>query len=270
MDALRDNWQEQGFIIIRQLYSPDRVLWLRAACERILTQWRGENPAERRGDATSMRHLNHPDYWREDSEGLRRMLEAIADPAVLQTCNELFGAPPLFRCTSLFMNPETGMLDGDWHRDSQFLFPDEEVERKKILESIGVSDHIQLQIALVASDDIEYVPGSHRRWDSPEEYAIRRENSGENRRNSMPNALRVALQPGDAVGFNAYGLHRGRYHSNRLRRTFMLTFTDSRKPLADYFSHQPWFRSPRYLDGLNDAQRRFFEEFIATYSESWE
>jgi len=85
----------------------------------------------------------------------------------------------------------------------------------------------------------------------------------------MPGALRVALQPGDAVAFNPYGLHRGRYHADKLRRTLMLTYTKTSKPRFDYFSDQPWFDTPQHLDGLQEETRAFFEPFIAEYGEQW-
>lgn len=273
MNALQDVWRREGYVLIRNLYSPERVAWLRGTCERILSQWRVANPetGQPNGDpeATSMRHLNHPAYFAGDPDGQREMLAAIADPKVLALCRELFAAEPLFRCTSLFMNPTTQQMDGNWHRDSQFLFPDETLEREKLVEAGGVGDHIQLQIALVPSDDIEYVPGSHRRWDTPEEYAVRRADNGANNRSALSGAVRIALEPGDAVGFNAYGLHRGRYHADRLRRTFMLTFTDSRAPVSDYFSHQPWFQTPGYLEGLDAREHGFFEAFVAAYAKDW-
>ncbi len=268
----RDTWLQDGVIVVRGLYSPERVALLSEICERVLKAWRTRSPET--GDpgepeANSMRHLNHPAYFEGDPDGLREMLASIADQKALDLCRVLFDSEPLFRCTSLFMNPATQQLDGNWHRDSQFLFADETVERQKILAKHGISDHIQLQIALAPSDDIEYVPGSHRRWDTPEEYAIRRADAGANNRSPIPGAIRIALEPGDAVGFNAFGLHRGRYHSNRLRRTFMLTFTDSRTPISDYFSKQPWFRTPGYLEGLALEERRFFEAFVAAYNTDW-
>lgn len=274
MSEYFDLWRRDGYIVVRSLYTPERVAWLRETSERILNQWRIRNPetGEPGGgpEATNIRHVNHPDYFAEDADGLRKMLAAIADSKVRGICRELFAGEPLFRCTTLWMNPATQQLDGNWHRDSQFLFPDEVVEQEKIAAANGISNHIQLQIALVPSEDIELVPGSHRRWDTPEEYAIRRADGGANNRsNSMPGTVRIALEPGDAVGFNAYGLHRGRYHADRLRRTFMLTFTDSRSPMSDYFSHQPWFKTPGYLDNLTAEERNFFEAFIAAYESDW-
>jgi hypothetical protein len=273
-DEQKMSWEKDGYVVIKQLYTPERVMWLRSTCERILHQWRERCPqtGEPGGgeSATSMRHLNHPAYFQNDPEGLREMLCAIADPKILSLCRTLFGAEPLFRCTSLFMNPTSLNVDGDWHRDTQFLYPDEVEEQTRIAQAAGVGNHIQLQIALVPSDDIEYVPGSHLRWDTSEEYAIRRAEGGARNRTAMPHAVRVALEPGDAVGFNAYGLHRGRYHAHRLRRTWMLTFTDSRVPLYDYFSHQPWFLEAGYLEGLEGEARQFFEAFVAEYAKHWQ
>ena len=120
-------------------------------------------------------------------------------------------------------------------------------------------DSIQLQVALVASDDVEVVPGSHLRWDTGAEFDIRRAHEGANSQsNEMPGALRVALQPGDAVAFNPYALHRGRYHTDKLRRTLMLTYTKTSRPRFDYFSDQPWFDEDGYLSGLGAESQVFF------------
>ena len=273
LTTYRGSWLDEGIIVVRGIYLPERVKWLKDTCERILDQWRKCSPETGLPgggpQASSMRHVNHAGYFTGDPDGLREMLACISDDRVLALCRELFDGEPLFRCTTLWMNPATQQLDGNWHRDSQFLVPNETEERDKILGAAGVSDHIQLQIALEPSDDIEYVPGSHRRWDTDEEYFVRRADEGANSRNELSGAQRIALQPGDAVGFNAYGLHRGRYHADKLRRTFMLTYTDSRTPLTDYFSHQPWFLTPGYLDGLDAGQRRFFDAFVAQYERDW-
>lgn len=52
-------------------------------------------------------------------------------------------------------------------------------------------------------------------------------------------------------------IHRGRYHADRLRRTLMLTYTKSSEPYADYFSNQPWFLTPGYLDTLSPKRAHF-------------
>ena len=131
----------------------------------------------------------------------------------------------------------------------------------------GEAGHaVQLQVALVPSDDVEVVPASHNRWDTPEEFAIRRADGGKNSTSSaMPGALRVALDAGDAVAFNPYGLHRGRYHVDKERRTLMLTYTKSSVPRFDYFSNQPWFSAAAYLEGIGVDAQHFFSRFVAEY-----
>ena len=269
---LHRQFEEEGYVVVRGVYDADRASRLLEVCNSVLAQWREKNPetGEPGGgpEAVVMRHLNHPEYHRQNPEGLNLVMDAIADTNVLDAVHTLFGEPALFRCTSMFFNPLENNLDGNWHRDSQFMTPDDEAE-KGMLANPGFGG-CQMQVALVPSDDVEYVPGSHLRWDAPEEYEIRKaDDKKNNRSNSMPGALRLALEPGDAACFNAMGLHRGRYHADRLRRTFMLTYTRKSIPHYDYFSHQPWFLEPGYLEGLRPETRKFFELFVDVYQGDW-
>ena len=86
---------------------------------------------------------------------------------------------------------------------------------------------------------------------------------------NMPRAVRIALNPGDGVAFNPFGLHRGRYHADKKRRTLMLSYRARSLPLYDYFSDQPWCESPGYLDDLTPEAAQFWREFVEDYSEQW-
>ena len=171
------------------------------------------------------------------------------------------------------MNPMESSRDGNWHRDLQFASPNEEEERAKLKETWkhGTTG-LQLQIALVPSDDTEYIPRSHLRWDTDEEYDIRCANErANNTSNDMPGAIRVSLQPGDAVAFNAAGIHRGRYHTDKYRRTLMLTYSATHGHLRrDYFTDQPWCLDDGYLDDLSERARLFWQHFIDTYRDFWQ
>ena len=92
-----------------------------------------------------------------------------------------------------------------------------------------------MQIALVPSDDLELVPGSHLRDYSPEEHAICvADGEIHNRSNDMPGAVRLHLEPGDAAMFTQLCIHRGRYHTDKLRRTMMISVKKtSRRPVFD-------------------------------------
>ncbi len=264
---------EQGYVVIPRLFSPERVAFLRGTCERILGAWRARDPISGQAggpDATSFFHLNHPAYFRDHAADFPRFMDTIADPDVHAIARTLFQAEPIFRCTSLWMNPTQHGWDGNWHRDSQFLTKSDEEERTMIAEHGADSNHAQIQIALIPSDDIEIVPGSHLRWDDDAEFAIRKADGQRNNRSSaMPGALRVSLQPGDGVMFNSYSLHRGRYHLDRPRRTFMLTYSSPDSTSNDYFTNQPWFLEPGHLDGLAPPTRAVCERFIEGFKPFW-
>lgn len=272
--SLHDQWRELGYAVAPQLISAERAARLREVCDAIYVQWRECDPQTGqpgdKPDATVMRHLNHPAYFAQHPDWLPMILEAAADPNVLRLAEVIFGEPPLFRCTSLFFNPSGVHLDGNWHRDAQFMTKTDDEERAMILNAGDGGNGMQLQIALAPSEDIEVVPGSHLRWDTPEEYAIRKTDGGaHNRSNAMPGAVRVKQQPGDAVLFNAMMLHRGRYHREPVRRTLMLTYTKTSEPWFDYFSDQPWFTQPGYLDGVSPHARAFYQRFIIQYEAHW-
>lgn len=271
---LLDNWRTLGYAIVPGLISPTRAAELRAICDGILAQWRARDPQTGapgdKPDATVMRHLNHPDYFRQHPQWFAPLMDAVADAGVRDVAHVVFGEEPMFRCTSLFFNPSGIELDGNWHRDSQFGAPDDDAERGVIAKAGADGAGMQLQIALLPSDDIEVVPGSHLRWDTPDEYAIRKADGGtHNRANHMPQAVRVRQAPGDAVLFNAMAIHRGRYYASVPRRTLMLTYTRASQPHFDYFSNQPWFLDAGYLSALSLQTRTFFETFVAQYRDNW-
>ena len=271
---LATTWARDGYVVVRQLLPATMTDSLCQIAEASLTQWRECNPetGEPGGDgqATTMRHLNHPDYHRGNPTSQIALLGACAHRNILDVASSLLDGAPLFRCTSLFFNPLEDSRDGHWHRDSQFHCPIEKEEKQMITAGGGTGWGIQLQIALAPSDDVEVVPGSHTRWDTSAEYEIRLAHGKENcQRNDMPGAVRVDLKPGDAVAFNPMGLHRGRYHTDRLRRTLMLTYTHVDHPRFDYFSDQPWFDEKGYLDGLPPCDASFFARFVEAYGHQW-
>ena len=276
MDSnLRNKWQQDGFVIVREVFDPNRTNRLKSVCEFILEQWRTCNPetGEPGGnsDATVMRHLNHPGYFKDNNVSkLTDLMDAVATGKVLEICRTILGEEPLFRCTSLFMNPTRTSQDGSWHRDTQFITKTEQEEKAKIQSAEDTGDAIQLQIALLANSDVEFVPGSHLRWDTAKEHYIRKDGDGaHSRSDTMPSSHRIALQPGDALAFNPYGLHRGRYHVDKPRRTLMLTYTKTSVPCSDYFSYQPWFLEAGYLENLPPRTLPFFEAFVSAYESDW-
>mgnify|MGYP002024369179 FL=1 len=271
---MKEQWDVEGYAVVPGIYNKEITVRLLPVCEAILEQWRKESAEDGKPgggpQATVMRHLNHPGYFKMHPEWKKLILESVADKRVLDVAREVLGEEPMFRTTSFFFNPIGTSRDGNWHRDSQFRHHDEKEEKAFLERRFGTTSGIQMQIALTPSEDIEYVPRSHLRWDTPEEYHIRRADEQKNNTsNVMPGAIRLKQEPGDAVLFNPLGLHRGRYHTDKRRRTYMLTYMPASAHCIDYFSHQPWFLTTGYLDGLTRSSMLFFERFIDKYRKDW-
>ncbi len=273
MNDLNRKWTSEGYIIVRGLIDRERIERTRVLCEDVLQQWYRRDPetgAPGLANGTTMFNVIRPEYFRQHPERLAEILELTADRRALDVASAIFGEEPLFRSTSLWFNPKETSRDGNWHRDSQFTTKSDE-EEKQFLFGGSRSNGVQLQVALVPSEDSEVVPGSHLRWDTDEEYRIRKGDGGKNNTsNAMPGAVRASLQPGDAVAFNPLTLHRGRYHSDKRRLTFMMTYTTTDNAPLDYFSTQPWFLEEGYLNGLTPAATAFFQRFIDTFKSGWE
>lgn len=265
-------WNEQGFISVKALLNKEEVSQLLKICNRIKQEYEKANNCGQ-GTASEnhcMRHLNHPDYYSNFKSEYETFMNTICHEKILNIANSILNQKTMFRTTSYFFEPKTGMKDGNWHRDSQFIYKDEAREKEEIFKVAKMpSSGIQLQIALEPSQDIEYVPFSHKRWDTIEEYNIRlKDNQVNNRSNFMPNAIRFNQEPGDMIAFDPNGLHRGRYHSDKIRRTLMLTY--SSKPNFDYFTDQPWFLTDQNFKNLPQKTQAFFEPFIETFRPKWE
>jgi hypothetical protein len=115
--------------------------------------------------------------------------------------------------------------DGDWHRDSQLGRPDPEIERNIISTTT-----VHVRVALEDDDRLEIVPGSHVRWDTPEELRIRK---GASRATpEMPNAVRIDLRAGDGCIFHAWTIHRATYRREPPRRTLDAVYAFARPSSA--------------------------------------
>jgi ectoine hydroxylase-related dioxygenase (phytanoyl-CoA dioxygenase family) len=263
---------DEGLLFYPAIFEGEELIRLREACTYVRDQFLEDaekTAPESANTHISMRHLIDPRWHPRDKKHLKTLLETVADPRCLGPVEHIFRGPSLFFTTSLFFNPRAGRTEGDWHRDHQFVLEDEEAVKAYV--SKREMGGIQFQIALVDNDDLEYVPYSPGRYDSPAEYYIRcADDRSHNREGGMPNALRLQQRAGDAVVFNSAGLHRGRYYADNPRLTLMLTYTPRDLKVCNYFSHQPWMLDSEYFDGVSPRATAFLQEFIDAYRESWQ
>ncbi|MDQ3586474.1 MAG: phytanoyl-CoA dioxygenase family protein [Acidobacteriota bacterium] len=266
-EAVNRQWDERGFVVVPRLLDAARVAALRALCDRVWQQWLVSAPDQpRAANATNMAFLTEPCYFVEHRSQLTSLLSFIAADQILDLLTQLGIDEPLFHNTQFFFEPRDETRAGDWHRDQQFGAPDEATEQRRMQQHTG----IHLHVALVPDDHLEIVPGTHARWDTPEELSIRKGLHGQRPDSPhMPGAVRISLDAGDAVFFSAWSIHRGRYVAGQTRRTFDAIYGAPSEFPAWYTPPPTCFLEPHALDDLAPRARAFFQRFIDTYRERW-
>jgi len=254
-----ESWRARGFAIIPGFLTAQQIDLLRRICDHVLEQSIEEDP--RRAAARNIAYLTERRYFETRGAELLKLLEFIADERIVSLLSHIAGEMPLFHNTQYFHNP-TQSHDGEWHRDTQFLAADEGLERQRMKQHAGV----HFRVAFLPDRQLEYVPGSERRWDTSEELSIRKGDSPT--RADMPGRTTIDLAPGDACLFHSWGIHRGTYRAEIPRRTLDIIYAwggacDYCPPPAMCFTDAELFAR------LSRKAGKFFEYFIRSYEAYW-
>ena len=130
---------------------------------------------------------------------------------LMDVVNTIMGSRATFMNVQLFFDPANRSQKNYWHRDPQYHMS---VEKQK--EALLGPKVLHFRIPLVNEPDVELIPGTHRRWDSNEELDVRLEQNGRKNQEDLPAGVRVILDAGDLLVFDANMIHRGIYGMNRL------------------------------------------------------
>lgn len=264
LNLLKHQWEKHGYFVIPQLFESDLIEELKTICDRIFQAWiNHSSDPEKFANFTNMAFLTEPCYFIDYPQELTVLLNAIAHPKILSILAQIIDQDLIFHNTQYFFNPTSYTRSGDWHRDQQFAVPDEVTEQSIMENNVGIHVHI----AFLADHNLEYIPGSHRRWDTPQEREIRKGLNGKKPSSSeMLNSHRIYLNCGDAVFFDAWGIHRGNYIADIPRRTFDIIYGTS----CDWCIPSPTcFLQPNLLKQLTPQAQAFFHKFIHTYHHYW-
>jgi len=257
---ISQHWNDSGLVVIPGFLDRREIAGLRRICDKVLRQAIAEAPD--RANASNIAYLTEPRYFHSRDADLLRLLEFVADQRIVALLTHLAGEFPLFHNTQYFHNPATLSWDGDWHRDTQFLAPEVALEQERMKYHTGV----HFRVAFVADSQLEYVSGSERRWDLPDELDIRK--GSQPSRSHMPGGRKIALEAGDACLFHAWGIHRGTYRADVPRRTLDIIYGWG--GTCDYSPPPPMcFTNRDLLARLSPSARDFFNYFISAYREHW-
>jgi hypothetical protein len=216
--SIATRYRQQGFVHLPGFFDTPELAALLAAVQRFHTAWMAENSERYRAGAVNSAYLTSP---RHLAPADRRLLfQFVGQSRVGEVLDEVFAGPAAFMNTQLFFNPADITQRNYWHRDIQYTGMSVEEQQR----ALGKSNVVHLRVALRPEPGLELVPGTHLRWDTPEEFAVRMELEGRQRSDALAGAQHLALQTGDLLVFSANMLHRGLYGMDRL--AFDMLFCD--------------------------------------------
>ncbi|RMZ79126.1 hypothetical protein DV738_g3424, partial [Chaetothyriales sp. CBS 135597] len=231
LDAL----QRDGFVVIRNILTPDQIQRYRAAAITATTKarkggwphfrtvpkqfppWPSTPPPASEGGIWGVQHLLHPEM-----PGREIFAECYFSEPILKVAGELMDVqksgdagtrdaadaePLVMELFNLLVAPETRDFELRWHRDdvSEKASAEEELAQLAAKSPGGRQSHAQYNLALCPDASLVVIPGSHRRARTDIE------RNAAPYEPELPNQLVVKLQPGDAVFYDSNILHRGVY-----------------------------------------------------------
>ena len=203
-------YQQQGFLHLPGFYRPHELVDLEAVLLKHHNAWLLQHQAAYQNGLINSHSLTADSALTEPDKNV--LFQIIAAPALLAQLALIFPQAPRFLNTQLFFDPHQRNQNNYWHRDVQYTGLNEASQRSVILQQ----NVVHCRIAMRPERGIELIAGSHQRWDSAEEYAVRMGKSPYRPHDDLPHATQIALHTGDVLLFSANMLHRGLYGQKRL------------------------------------------------------
>lgn len=110
---------------------------------------------------------------------------------------------------------------------------------------------MHLRVPLFDELGMELIPGTHKRWDTAEEFDIRQEENGHESHEDISGGKKIPLAAGDLLVFSADMIHRGLYGLDRLALD-ILTF-DSAADFVNYIDDD-CLPEPLILNNIDDPR----------------
>ena len=203
-------YQQQGFLHLPGFYRPHELADLNTVLLKHHNAWLLQHQAAYQNGLINSHSLSADPALSEEDKTV--LFQTIAAPALLAQLASIFPQAPRFLNTQLFFDPYHSDQRNYWHRDVQYTGLNEAAQRNVILQQ----NVVHCRIAMRPELGIELIAGSHQRWDSDQEYAVRMGKPPYRPHDDLPHTTHVPLQTGDVLLFSANMLHRGVYGQNRL------------------------------------------------------
>ncbi|PJZ47947.1 phytanoyl-CoA dioxygenase family protein [Leptospira saintgironsiae] len=212
---------KNGYFLYSNFFSSEELKKVQKIFLDANSKWKTRFPDE---NSVNSAYLTSSDFCAAESDRLS-LFRFISSNKIVKLAKSIIQEKTYFLNTQLFFNPISPNKKNYWHRDLQYLGVSEE-EQKNILKRTKV---FHFRIPFFPDPGLEFIPGSHTRWDNEEEYEIRMEKNGRKNYENLPSSVLVPQNPGDLLVFSAHLIHRGIYGEERHSLDILYTnFPDKR------------------------------------------
>ncbi|MFC5740137.1 phytanoyl-CoA dioxygenase family protein [Dyella tabacisoli] len=249
--AERAAFREQGYLIRKVLDAASVARYIAAV----------DASRRERADAQRMSNLQ----FLQPGKDVRGLQDIICNEAILAIGSDLLGEGLVIDGASLFYGEAGIDYRQGWHRDVMQV-PDEQIDQAWFSDSYHFN-YVQVNVPLTRDPCLWIVPGSHRRPLNAQERAIfgDTEKMAPVDAGELNEGRQIVLQPGEAVFYNNYTVHRGYAGVLGERRiTIHLGFHSTLHPPTCHFGvlDHTQFTSD-YLDTLDAKVRAALQAHLA-------
>ncbi|WP_077339098.1 phytanoyl-CoA dioxygenase family protein [Pseudocolwellia agarivorans] len=225
INPLNSQYEEQGYFVIRNYFNTAEMSSLREVILTFHERWKKDNAEFYQTEAFNSSLITGSQYLSFDDR--IKLFNFISSKKVMAVVDSVIPNNPAFMNTQLFFNPVNPQQKDFWHRDCQY---DHDVESQK---KVILDDQVlHLRVPLFDELGMELIPGTHKRWDSEEEFNVRDERKGRLSSDDLSNGKKIELAAGDLLVFSADMIHRGLYGLDRLALDILIF--DSAADYVDY------------------------------------
>ncbi|BDA79235.1 hypothetical protein LPTSP3_g21650 [Leptospira kobayashii] len=224
-------FEEKGFYLFQNFFSQKELDDLSEILSKANDEWQKVNfhPSYVNSNyLTSIRYC-------KDKEDRIRFFRWISREKLFSIAKKMIPTDPYFLNTQIFYNPKDKSKTPYWHRDVQYLGVSEE-EQKKIIRKDSV---IHFRIPFLDDPGLDFIPGSHSRWDTEEERIVRLELDGHKNNEEIYGSIKVPHTKRDLLVFSAHLLHRGDYSQERFSLDILYTSFQENEETLKSFGHFP-------------------------------
>lgn len=222
---LNSKYDDQGYFVIRNYFNASEISSIRKVILKFHELWKQDNEKFYREEAFNSSVITGIHYLESDDR--LQLFNFISSKKIMDVVESVIPVNPAFMNTQLFFNPVNPQQKDFWHRDCQY---DHDIAvQKKVIHETQV---VHLRVPLFDELGMELVPGTHKRWDSDEEFNVRQEIKGRVSSENLSSGKKIKLAAGDLLVFSADMIHRGLYGMDRLALDILVF--DSAADFADY------------------------------------